>query len=357
MKSGRLWLALLLVPMLAMMGCEGDAGPQGPEGPQGEQGPAGPAGENALNTCSDCHTGDVGLLAIQTQFNDGAHAETVYWPRGGSCSACHNHNGFTATAVEGGEIPAEGFNDTVPVNCRTCHQVHNDYDGEDYALTTTAPVTLQNGSTYDNGTGNLCVNCHQSRPINPLPEIGGDPVTFTSFRYGPHYGAQGNIAAYDAPFEFAGSVAYPTTGTHAAQSCNACHMIDATAEYGLDAYVTGGHTWRLAWDDEGEDVEAIEACTQCHTSATSFDFLGGQSGVQAQLDQLAGLLDSTGEGILDENNFPYAVPGTYDADVAAAFLNWKFVYHDGSRGTHNPAYVSALLTNTIEAMEARLPAK
>ena len=47
---------------------------------------------------------------------------------------------------------------------------------------------------------------------------------------------------------------------------------------------------------------------------------------------------------------PYAVPGTYSANLAAAFANWQLFAEDRSLGLHNPAYVRAVLTNTLEAI-------
>lgn len=341
---------LVLVLAMAMVGCEGDEGPAGPAGPAGPTGPAGDDGadgENALNTCSECHNDDSQLMAIQMQFEAGAHHETVYWARSGSCTACHNHNGFITTAVNGEEIP-DSYENTVPINCRTCHQIHNDFDGEDYALTTTTAVELITGGTHDHGSGNLCANCHQSRPIDPAPVIGGDPFTIDYFRYGPHYGPQSNVLSSNAMYEFEGSASYDVTTPHQT-ACTTCHMVTPVAAGFASSYVAGGHVFSLAYDDGDEEGQAIAACTQCHTSAESFDAFGGQTTVAGLLDDLAVLLID--EGILREDN--YAFEGTYDADVVAAFLNYKFIYHDGSYGVHNPHYVQALLTNTIEAMEAR----
>lgn len=345
---------LVLVLAMAMVGCEGDEGPAGPAGPAGPTGPTGPAGEdgadgeNALNTCSECHNDDTQLMAIQMQFEAGAHNENIYWARTGSCTACHNHNGFTTSVINGEEIPSS-FDNPVPINCRTCHQIHNEFDGDDYALTTTAAVELITGGTHDHGNGNLCANCHQARPIDPAPVIGGDPVTFDSFRYGPHYGPQSNVLSSNAMYEFEGSASYDVTTPHQA-ACTTCHMVTPVADYPSGSYVAAGHVFSLSY---GEDGEAIGACTQCHSSATSFDAFGGQTLVAGLMDELAVLL--TAEGILREDN--YANAGTYDADVVAAFLNFKFIYHDHSYGVHNPHYVRALLTNTIEAMEARIDAR
>jgi len=349
---------MVLVLAMAMVGCEGDEGPAGPAGPAGPTGPAGDDGadgENALNTCVDCHNNDTELLAIEMQFAQSGHFDTVYWERTGSCMECHNHNGFITAVVNGEEMPGS-FTNPAPINCRTCHEIHTDFTGDDYALTTVAAVDLKVGDIFDVGDGNLCANCHQSRPISPMPVIGGEQITLTAQdgvnppgnRFGPHYGPQANVLIGSGMLEFEGTMTYPTTSTHSVQSCNSCHMVDTVASTG-GGYVGGGHVWSLSYNDGANQV--IESCTQCHSGATDFDYLGGRTEIQGMLTDLRTLLEN--EGIMRPEDY-YANPGTFDADVAAAFLNWKFIYHDGSYGSHFPGYARALLTNTIEAMEARL---
>ncbi|HSJ07888.1 MAG TPA: hypothetical protein VK936_14390 [Longimicrobiales bacterium] len=192
--------------------------------------------------------------------------------------------------------------------------------------------------------GNLCINCHQARPMTPRPTIGGAPVAITSFRYGPHYGPQANIAAAQGFFHFVGSRTYPATPmAHGLAGCPDCHMVTPVGDQ------AGGHTFRLTYGADGS-TELIRACTQCHSSAASFDFMGAQTSTAELMIVLKDLL--TAEGIMRADN--YANTGTFDADVAAAFLNYKAVYHDGSLGVHHPEYVAALLINTIEAMQARV---
>ncbi len=55
------------------------------------------------------------------------------------------------------------------------------------------------------------------------------------------------------------------------------------------------------------------------------------------------------------NGSDYAVTGTWAADIVAAYLNLQMILEDHSHGIHNPAYVRAVLTNTIEAMEPLAP--
>lgn len=335
-------LPLLLgvaVIVLTLTGCEGDTGPEGPAGPQGDP------GDIATISCADCHYNDATLVAVQAQYAQSLHWQSTVWTRTGSCMECHNHQGFLAVAVDGGTLPAS-FNNPAPINCRTCHEIHTTFTVDDYALTTTDPVALKvGGGTFDHGNGNLCSNCHQSRPISPAATIGGDNITLAAQsgvdpagnRYGPHYGPQANVMKASGMHEFAG-VAYPTGNPHAA-SCTACHMVTSSTG------AAGGHVF----------TAVVDACKTCHTTATSFDHLGGRTEIQGLLADLRALLEGpAGQNIMRAADY-YANPGTYEPEVALAFLNWKFIYHDGSYGSHNPGYARAVLQNSITAMQARVP--
>ena len=83
----------------------------------------------------------------------------------------------------------------------------------------------------------------------------------------------------------------------------------------------------------------------------SFAFNGDiPTATQDLLDELEVLLRA--EGILiDTLGAKYARPGTYPADVAAAYVNWQSITEDRSGGLHFPEYVLAVLTNTIEAIQ------
>jgi hypothetical protein len=350
-------ITLLLGSALAMfiMACEGPVGPQGPagtpgtpgaQGPAGPPGAAGPAGADALNTCVQCHGQNATLLAIEWQYRKSAHYETVYYERGGDCMECHNHQGFITAAVNGQPLPPV-FATPAPINCRTCHRIHTNFTGGDYALTKTTPVALKVGGTLDMGDGNLCGSCHQARPISPAPVLGGAPVNITNFRYGPHYGPQANVFAQSGPFHFTGPATIPPAATNPHRDeCSACHMVPGVVNN--NAVSAGGHTFTLTYGADGSG-QLVAACTRCHSSAQSFDHFGGKSRTQAQLATLKGLLAA--EGIMRADG--YANTGTFDANVVAAFLNWKYFYYDGSYGLHNPEYTDAVLRNTIAAMQAR----
>jgi hypothetical protein len=340
--------AFVALTVAACEGPTGPAGPVGPEGPQGPPGPQGPAGADAVNTCAQCHGNDATLLAIEWQFKESAHYNSVYYHREGACMACHNHQGFITTAVNGEALPPY-FDNPAPINCRTCHEIHTTFTAGDYALTTTAPVDLAVGATANlGGAGNLCSNCHQIRPISPMPTVGGNPVTVPNFRYGPHYGPQANVTAATGAFHFPGSMTIPSSpNAHGMAGCETCHMVRPE---GGNAPYAGGHTWMLSYGENGEN-QLVRACTQCHFHAntTSFDDRNYQSYIKAFMDELRDLLIA--EGIMRQDG--YAIPGTFDADVAAAFLNHRIFYYDGSYGVHNPQYAYAVLNNTLEVMRAR----
>lgn len=346
---------------LTVAACEGPVGPEGPAGPEGPEGPAGPqgpAGADAMNTCVQCHGHDTNLQAIEWQFRASAHYETVYWEREGGCMECHNHQGFITKFVNEEELPA-AFDNPSPIGCRTCHEVHTTFTENDYAFTVTSPVDFYVGGTGDLGTqspselgpraANMCSRCHQARPVNPMPVPGGDAVTIRSFRYGPHYGPQGNVNAATGAVHFAGSQVIPTSpNAHGMVGCETCHMVSAAGSGA--AHQAGGHTFNLRYGAQGNN-ELIQSCTQCHFHAntTSFDDRNVQSQVAAMLDELRELLIA--EGVMRQDGM--AVAGEFDADVAGAFLNHRIFYYDGSYGVHHPQYTLAVLYNTLEVMRAR----
>jgi hypothetical protein len=253
--------------------------------------------------------------------------------------------------------------DPAPINCRTCHQIHSTYTAADYAFTASGPVTFKNEShgTFDFGdaAGNLCAQCHQARGLSPMPVPGGDPVTFTSSRYGYHHGPQSTVLAGVGAVEFAGSKTItggPTShGNPAANTklCATCHMGQA---YGEQA---GGHTWKMTYEYHGSERENTAGCETCHgDDFEGFDALGDTPGtVLALLEELEDELLRV--GIKRANSVDYTLHGLsvyafqnveYPADVAGAFLNWQMFAEDRSLGLHNPKYAKAVLQNSIEVL-------
>jgi hypothetical protein len=295
------------------------------------------------------------LFAKQVQYQNSIHRTGGNFERGNSasCAGCHAHEGFADRLANGmADESSQGFDNTSPINCRTCHMIHTSYTSADYALTQTNAVTMMfGGGTYDIGVSNLCASCHQGRAIDGPPVIDGDPVEVTSSRYGVHHGPQALVLSAQGAYEFTGSANIPSgPNTHGnpdanTDGCVTCHM--ATA-YGAQA---GGHTWAMSYEYHGSEVGNYAGCNSgdCHDGdVDTFDYDGIQTEVEDLLATLATELQRVGIMRADQ----YANTGTWDANLAAAFINWQMFEEDRSFGVHSPRYVPRVLTNTIEVVQA-----
>ena len=365
-------MRLLLAPMLAaavvvlFAGCEG---PQGPAGPQGEQGPTGatgatgpagpqgPAGQDgadgadANENCIQCHTDDTYMYARVIQYGASTHRNGGNYERNsGSCSDCHTHEGYVG----------DDATNPSPINCRTCHMIHTEYTSDDWALTTTDPVTLeQDGATFDLGDANLCASCHHQRAAD-WPDT--DPDSVTSSRYGPHHSGQADMLIAENLIDITGGVTagVNTHGT-ADGGCINCHM---ATPYGSQA---GGHTWNLEFDYHGSTEYLVAGCnaTGCHAAnpldaadgwmefgTHSFTFqgvthTGDQAAIHAMIDSIAILLEA--EGIYNPAT-GLANVGEYSQEVIEAYWNFIAVEEDRSFGMHSPHYTFQILRETLVAL-------
>lgn len=335
------YLSMLMIVCAAFMltGCEGPTGPTGPAGAAGTA------------NCALCHDLSTDLVAKIIQWETSVHATGGNFERSTSeCAPCHTSEGFTERLVTGAHETAADIVNPTPPNCRTCHQIHTNYDETDYALATEAPVTLWiNGETIDLGEGNLCAQCHQPRVPDPLPVVGGGDVEITSSHWGPHHGPQAAMLAGTGGYEISGSVAYENSPhtTHVTDACIVCHMADP---FGNQA---GGHTLNMTYEYHGYDTPLTTGCKQCHGELDDFDYKGAQTEIDGLLAQLKPLLIDI--GIMDDSED--AVEGTFTADQAGALLNYFFVLEDKSHGVHNTKYARALLTNSIEALQSAVASR
>ncbi|MCP4458427.1 MAG: hypothetical protein GY816_10460 [Cytophagales bacterium] len=352
-------LAMIALALFFVVGCEGPMGPEGADGTDGIDGNL---------TCLECHS-EGNIQTVKEQFYQSVHSagEVAVDYAGGraSCAQCHSNEGFVEFASNGEVL--ENIAAPTPWECSTCHGLHETFEEIDYALRLDDPIAFifDASVTADFGNGNLCANCHQSRAAEPNVSNPGSDFEITSSHYGPHHGAQSNVL-YGAGFaEIVGSQTYPAAGvsTHfTGASCTSCHMGEYTnvpdVGWGSGDPALGGHTFN----------PNVEACVVCHTSATDFDYASIQTTVQAQLDELKALLlaqgvieegfdefyevdPDTGEVILVvESDGFHPHTGTYTMAQAQAFFNWTGLNEDRSVGVHNPDYVKALLTNSIEAI-------
>jgi hypothetical protein len=307
------------------------------------------------------------MFAKQVQYAVSTHRTGGNFERATtSCATCHTHQGFLERIESNAYGTAENVSDPAPINCRTCHMIHSTYTEADYGLTATAPVTLYNAhyatgaeTTVDFGAmaGNLCARCHQARRLSPVPVLDGADVEITSSRYGVHHGPQAQVVGGTGAFEFTGSKTISGgPNSHGNVSfnegmCATCHMGEAFGEQ------AGGHTWKMTYEYHGHEVDNVAGCNTCHSDFEDFTEFGDTPAtVLALLIELEQMLVDAGIKVAMSEDYtihgisPYAVKGTYGANLAAAFTNWQLFAEDRSLGLHNPPYVKAVLQNSIEAI-------
>lgn len=381
--------AAFLLGVAFLSSCEG---PAGADGKDGKDGTDGTNGVNAGTTCVECHS-DKGVIAdCKAQVAWSLHGTGTSIEESGrnGCAPCHSSQGYLDVLAHNPPLSAYNTSKLIssPVmigDCYTCHSIHQNGDQSDWAITggdsfhmliDSANLVINRGEI-----NNLCSRCHQPRKANPMPIMTAlnDPMNITSYRYGPHYGAQGAMAAGMGGIMLAGSATYAADDNpHQDASCADCHMIKAGP-------FVGGHTWGMK--DKVSDAYNMEACNQCHPAGnTNFDIHGNQTEIAELLAQLGDALDiylekENGEytgylDIFDPNSNPngryQAKPGSSwsqeqkDANAllpllkdagftnlhGAAFIDFVMVTKDHSLGTHNPPYIHALLQNAIESITA-----
>ena len=353
-------ISIYVIAFTFVVGCEGPIGLPGADGIDGIDGTDGTDGVAGNVTCLACHSGE-NIQNVKQQFSQSVHSAgqiAVDYAGGrASCARCHSSEGFIEFATYG--TVEENISAPSAWECKTCHSLHSTFEVGDFALRLADPIAFifDENVTADFGNSNLCANCHQSRRAEPNISAPGTTFAITSTHYGPHHGAQSNVL-YGVGFaEIAGSMSYPAAGsaTHMTAEtgkCTGCHM----ATYGNGQ---GGHTFN----------PAIDACTACHAGAADFDINGVQTAIAAQLDELRDLLIARGvveqavEDIYEINQETgnielvtvmggyHPVVGTFTMLEAQAFFNWTGLDEDRSHGVHNPEYIKALLTNSIEALQ------
>jgi hypothetical protein len=336
--------------MFLVSSCTGPAGPAGKDGINGTNGAdglAGLPGKDANETCKLCHNPTV-VQAKATQYELSKHSTGVVASEeaGGStgCTPCHESEGFkyvcannvsTAFTLVSGKYvnsyAATASTGYGQFTCNTCHSsLHKTYDIADfYPLTNVAavPMTMWGGTktidlTQDNSKSNLCVKCHQPRPLTTSTTLSdGNIVDYASLVANPtavyydsavgnaapnklvpsyrthvHYGGVGAIFAGKGGVEFTGTVASYASSAHATvASCENCHMADMTN-------AAGGHSFVAKGNFTGCNV------TGCHSTspldATSAKVVGAKTAVKALLETLGAKLTSGGVGFLHQEPDP-----------------------------------------------------
>jgi hypothetical protein len=343
-------VSVLIVASAVLAACgTGPQGPEGPAGPAGPQGEAGPAAVAADLSCTECHNDTALITSKKANWQESLHGQGVaFIEEGGnkSCAFCHSGAAFSQAIAEGKNFSEIESGDANPTHqdCRTCHQIHTTYTGEDWALETDAPVTtVTSGATFDGGAGNLCANCHQARRYMAnfaSKDSAGVviPGKFTpTARFNTHYSVQVDtlLGTVDV------NEALGVEGKEAAHyskvedTCVGCHM-------------GGGETANHRF------LPQVATCAECHTDAESFDINGSVTAFEAKVEELKaalvakGLMNDDGSNVLKD---AAGNPVQLDPPQAAALFVYHLIEEDGSDSIHNPAYFNALVDASLEALK------
>jgi hypothetical protein len=383
------------------------------EGPQGVAGPAGKDGtdgKDASETCKQCHARDV-VDAIATQFQLSKHnwGAAAFEEAGNTtCTPCHCQNAFVYVCENNtssefiftngkwvNSYTTNAANAIGEIGCFTCHtSLHTTYGMSDLALTSVAPVvlTMWGGAktvnlAADGGSSNLCVKCHQPRPL----VCGNDPagrllnydsvknfptavmydsatgvkntMLKPSYRMHVHYGAVGAVVAGQGAIEYPGTRTYENSAHTTVASCSDCHMADPM--FGI----AGGHAFNMRNAKESALSSSttwnFNGCntTDCHGASPLTSASGAWKDTRAEvktlLDALAAKINACGGGtdILHKdaaatNLWAGVTTNNYDGylDIYSSSTNpsgyWRDPYNTSATNMAKPKFPKLLMVQT-----------
>jgi hypothetical protein len=366
----------------------------------GPAGKDGLAGTDANETCKECHNPTVvDAIAVQFELSKHSYGEAAFEEAGNTgCGPCHLSEAFkyvcknnipstfTLNATTGkysndyASISSSAYGE---IGCFTCHNsLHSTFAGTDFfPLTTTAAVsmTMWGGTksinlTQDDSKSNLCVKCHQPRPLTTntslsdgnivdYASLASSPTTvfydnvvgnaapnkvLPSYRMHVHYGTVGAIVAGQGGVPFTGSLAYENSAHATTASCQDCHMAPITGK-------AGGHSFVAKGNFNGCNV------TGCHTGIDSKNatfWVNPRKDIADLLNALAVKINAVGGGTKILHSEPDATANLWaglTADNNDGYLNvydpssnvagaWKNPASTGSWTTAQKATNNALPT-------------
>jgi len=383
MKNLLILFAALFSAAFLFSACEGPMGPAGADGADGAD------GTDANETCKLCHNPDVvDQKVVEFDFSKHKYGEAAFEEGGNTtCAPCHESEGFKYVCEN--NIPATFTLNTTSgkysnnyvattsiafgkLSCFTCHSsLHKTYTGtEFFPLTNTAAVQMTMWKaaksinlTQDGGVSNLCVKCHQPRPLTTSSSLSnGDVVDYAglvtdpaatfydnavgnaapnkllpSYRMHVHYGTVGAVFAGTGGVEFTGSQTYSNSPHTAGASCSSCHMAAITG-------IAGGHTFKVrngegaltsstTWNFNGCNVSGCHSANPITSSSTLWT--ATRSEIKALLNTLATKINVIGGGTDILHNEPSGESNLWAGLTTGNYDGYLNIYDPSS----NPAGV------------------
>ena len=351
-------------------------------GPAGANGSNGADGVSATEACKACHNPSVvDRVAAEFQMSKHEYGIAAEEEAGStSCGPCHEQEGFKYVCAN--NIPSTitwdvGIGKYVnnyatvagsaygAIGCYTCHSsLHTTYGYSDMsALTSVAPVamTMWGGNkiidlVQSGGKGNLCVKCHQPRPLTvssnsrlfPYDSCVSQPNLLVydtnntalaflkpGYRTGIHYGAAGAIFSGKGGIEFPG-ISYASSDHTTAAACQDCHMAPITGK-------SGGHSFFVKGNFNGCNA----SCHSDVSSSSTGKWNTPRNNIKGLLATLAGKLTQNGIEIMNintdsETNLWYGITtSNYDG-----YLNFYDPINNPTGETENAGQFKNLSTSS-----------
>lgn len=328
-------------------------------------------------SCTKCHGGETEYPVAGARLSHAYSGHMLGWDQidqnswyanGRGCQRCHTSEGFIEYVKTG---TVEGYVDyPSQIGCFTCHTPHKTGD---FSLRTSAPVTIATGDRFNKGSGNLCVNCHQSRSDVSTQIKAGTLAPY----FGAHHGPEADIYLGVNGAEFPGKRYGNSAHTFALRdSCVECHLARPEGRYSLSPGV-GGHSFYTKGEVHGATKINAAACSDCHEDVdedatgeffnvmakADYDDDGEIESAQAEVEGLLHrIVNGEGTGVLQNSSPPaYRTDGSWNStrglefpeDIVRAVWNYKFVEEDRSFGIHNTKYAVQLLMDTINYFDKR----
>ena len=386
-------------------------GPAGANGKDGTNGANGANGKDANETCIQCHSkAMVDAIAVEFQMSKHNWGIAAFEEAGNTtCGPCHEQLAYvyvcdnnTPSTFTFNATTKKWVNDYVTnaanaigsIGCYTCHSsLHTTYGTADLVLTNTEPVamTMWGGAqTIDlaqgGGSSNLCVKCHQPRPLTCGNDPSGRLLNYDSvlnyplavmydsaagakntmlkpsYRMHVHYGAVGAVYAGVGAIEYDGTRDYTDSPHTTLATCSDCHMAPLTG-------VAGGHSFNVrngietaltsstTWNFNGCNTELCHAASPI--DANSDKFKGTRAEVKVLLDALAAKINACGGGndILHKetssaNLWAGITTNNYDGylDIYSSSTNpggyWRDPYNTSPTNMAKPKFPKLLMVQT-----------
>ncbi len=324
----------------------------------------------AAGTCGSCHD-SLDKHWRTAEWRNSLHAKAVRTPSGPTrqaCVVCHTAGGFVERIDKDLDIFDPTYSSKVTqtayteITCAACHDPHDNTNPAQ--LRTMDDVKLVDGTVVrEGGAGKLCMQCHKSRRSAKVQVAGY--FKNKSGRIDPHENSQTDVLTGTNGVDYGLDFRKSTHLYAVEDACATCHMqaVPATVDGKANPTFThaGGHTWNMRWDkgtpdDHSDDVEMTGACASCHGPMTTFDIpredFDGDGTVEGIQTEVEGLLEVLAE-LLPPDGPAAAANPSYSVKQLNALWNHNLVEIDGSRGIHNPRYVTGLLQASYKSLTGR----